>query len=334
MCLKRELNWEDIKHISIYEQLNLWYELVGTRTLYQPILSPFRPDTNIGGNVYLDNYKGKIVLADFSKRGTRLHNVDIFNALMILNNWNFGQMCDYIKSRNKLEFQPKINETVDKKCYITPSVLKGFYRPTLDYFATYDITHSDLLKDKHINCDRLFVNRWDKVNKQRVLETWQMKPCHIVYTFESGNYKLYQPLEENNKARWALSNTNKDDYFLVKGDKSSLFIGSSYKDVKCGLKALSLTGSGLAFQNESVDLKGIKKDIWQWIYSHDLIIVCGDNDNAGRAYQEKLVGEISENHSNCKGFIYPENLPSTNAYGKKIKDVAEIYRFNKKLITI
>jgi len=73
---------------------------------------------------------------------------------------------------------------------------------------------------------KLFVNRWDKINKKRTIETWQMKSCHVLYTFPSGNYKLYQPLEENNKSRWALSNTNKDDYFITKGDKSSLFIGN------------------------------------------------------------------------------------------------------------
>lgn len=332
MCLKRELNWEDIKHISIYEQLNLWYDMVGTRTLYQPILSPFRPDTNIGGNVYLDQYKGKIVLADFSNR--QFHNVDVFSGLMLYHNWTFGQMCDYIKSRKKLEFQPKINETIDKKCYITPHPLNGFYRPTLDYFATYDITHKDLLKDKHINCDKLFVNRWNKISKQRIVETWQMKHCHIVYTFPSGNVKLYNPLEENNKARWSLSNTNKEDYFIVEGDKSSLFIGSSYKDIRVGLKALNLTGSGLAFQNESVDLKSVKEALWAWIYSHNFIIICGDNDAVGKAYQEKLFVEISKNHSNCIEYVFPENLPEKNQYGKKNKDIAEIYRFDKSLIKI
>lgn len=332
--LKKAVDWSDIKHISIYEQLNLWYELVGTRNLYQPILSPFRADTNIGGNVYLDHYKGKIVLADFSCIGTRLHNLDIFNGLMMYHNWTFGQMCDYIKSKKQLSFQPKIVDAVDKKCYVNYQKIDGFYKPTLDYFATYDITQQDLIRDGHINCEKLFVNRYDKINKQRAVENWVMKPCHVLYRFPSGNVKLYQPLEENSKARWALSNTNKDDYFITKGDKSSLFIGTSYKDIKCGLKALSLTGSGLAFQNESVDLKSIKEVVWQWIYSHELIIICGDNDNAGKAYQEKLFGEISKNHSNCKEFIFPENLPEKNQFGKKNKDIAEIYRLDKTLIKL
>jgi len=330
--LRKPVDWSDIKHISIYEQLNLWYELVGTRNLYQPILSPFRADTNIGGNVYLDHYRGKIVLADFSCRD--FHNIDIFNALITYHNWSFGQMCDYIKSKNqKLSFQHRIVEEIDKKCYITPNVLNGFYKPTIEYFNTYGISHKNLYDDGHLNADKIFVNRYNKIDKKRVIETWQMKTCHLIFKFKSGNMKLYQPLESDSRSRWCLSNTNKDDFFIIKGDKSSVTIGSCYKDVRVFINSLKLTGSGIARQNESLPKNVEEAFDWEWIFSHEKIYLTYDLDRAGEVFKQALINYISQ-HRELQVFEYPTNLPCKNAFNKTIKDVGELYRFDKTLICI
>lgn len=323
--LKKAVDWQDIKHISIYEQLNLWYELVGTRNLYQPILSPFRTDTNIGGQVYLDDYKGRIVLADFSCR--EFHNIDIFNALIVYHNWNFGQMCDFIKSKNKLTFQPKIVEEIDKKCYITPNVLNGFYKPTIEYFSTYQISHKNLFLDKVLNCDKIFINRYDKVSKRRLIETSVMPPTHVLYSFPSGNYKLYEPLNE--KCRFPVSNTNKNDLWIIDNKSDFLVISTSYKDIRVCSNILNC--DSISPQNESIPKNTentFSKDIWGWIYSHKTILVIGDQDTTGRNYQVRLGEEMSKYHDNVHQFSYPENIEEKNKYGKKNKDIAELFRYD------
>lgn len=320
--MRKPPKFSEIKSLGISEQLSIWGGLVGTTQLYKPILSPFREDSKIGGGVFLDEYKGKIVLTDFTN--SKYHNVDVFSAIMMLKGMNFPQMCEYL---SKGHVYHPIKESVDTKCYITPNLIEGFYKPIVDYFNTYDITIEDLRTDGHANADKLYVNRWDKKLKKRTLETFVPKYAHVLYRFPSGNVKLYQPLEENEKLRWAISNTNKNDFFRCRGNDKNLFIGSSYKDIKVGVRLFSDGANGLAFQNEGLNLKTLNNEIWDFIDKHQNIIICGDKDSAGVKYTKELKQQIP------KALIweYPET-PEKNQYNKKIKDIAEVYRYDKNLI--
>ncbi len=323
MNLKDNYNFsfKEIRDIleNEHEQLNLWREIVGTSQLYEPVLSPFRSDSNLG-NVYLDKYQGSIVLTDFSNRV--FHNTNVIKALVILKGRQ--EAYNYIGcNSNSTYVSKKSGETINKKCYISFQPVP-LYKQTLDYYATYGITQAQLEFDGIKNSPTIKLNKWDKKLGERTIVNLNLGFTQAIFTFPSGNCKVYQPLRTD-KSKWLASNATKSDTFKIDyGNRELIVISSSHKDIRVAVNALNHQGSGIAPQSEGVPVKPentFNSEAWEFIKSHERIIVAGDLDTAGKAFTESI-----GNYLNVEKFVYPENLPTVNSYGKKNKDLAELYR--------
>jgi len=322
MNLKDNYNFSfnEIRDISESEQLNLWREIIGTSQLYEPVLSPFRSDSRIGGQVYLDKHKGKIVLTDYTDK--QFHNTDIIDALVILKGRQ--EAYNYIGcSTNSTYVSKKSGETINKKCYISFQPVP-LYKQTLDYYLSYGITQAQLEFDGIKNSPTIKLNKWDKKLGERTIVNLNLGFTQAIFTFDSGNCKVYQPLRTD-KSKWIASNATKSDTFKIDyGNRELIIISSSHKDIRVAVNALNHQASGIAPQSEGVPTKPentFNSEAWEFIKSHERIIVAGDLDTAGSKFTEVL-----GNYLNAEKFVYPENLPAVNKYGKKNKDLAELYR--------
>ncbi len=309
-----------LSEFSDQDQLDLWYELIGTRQLYKPILSIHRPDNKIGGQVYLDYYRGKYRLTDFTNK--EFHNIDVFDAIKLKYGFNQSELLDFLKNKSCHPSPRKVKEILDKKCYINFQPLDGYYKSTIEYFKTYGITQEQLWNDGVRNAHSLVVNHYNKKQGERAIFHFHPKKCHAIYTFPSGNCKIYQPLEED---RFPISNTNKEDVWKIDNGSEYLIIGTSYKDIKCATNTCDNLVDSLCGQTEGLPTvleNAFNEATWKWILQHPNILIAGDDDVTGRKYTQRLVEFIPQ----AIAFEYPE-LPKLNQYNKKIKDLGEIYRY-------
>ena len=308
-----------ISEFSDNDQLDLWYELIGTRQLYKPVLSCLRPDNKIGGNVYLDYYRNKYRLTDFTNK--EFHNIDVFDAIKLKYGFNQAELLDFLKNRSCSPSPKRVRESIDKKCYLNFQPFDGYYKSTIEYFKTYGITQEQLWADGVRNTSSIHVNLFSKKKQSREVFIFHPKRCHAIFTFEGGNSKVYQPLEED---RFPLSNTTKEDVWKIDNGSEYLIIGSSYKDIRVACNITSNLIDAISPQSEGLPVmieKAFIEEVWKWILKHKSILICGDDDAAGHKFQQRLVDYIPQ----AIGFKYPE-LPKYNLYNKKNKDLSEIWR--------
>lgn len=140
------------------------------------IKSPFRKDNNPTCGFYYSK-KGRLYLHDF---GTDEY-FDVFEV---------------VKRKYGLSFYKAMNKIIDEKDQFSTEIRSELDAPELEfipgannfsYFYTYGITDETLLKHGVSNARAIYVNEsltWRATEKNPI----------FVYSFPSGNFKLYRPL--------------------------------------------------------------------------------------------------------------------------------------------
>ncbi len=312
----RRLDLNFGRDLSIENQLYIWSKLI----LEEPAIigkmycNPCRIDNN--PTCPLSVYKGSVCLVDFSGVSNKslfmyeaicqiceLETYDEFYSLVIktLEDGEKDIECntssEYTVERKSMAVQPTRNQK--------GNIVYG--RNIIDYYSTYGISVEDLYKSKAYPV-------WYYTIEDRIYEV--QKDLCVVLKLQDA-FKIYYPLRSENK--W-FSNTTKDNYWYFKGT-DTLVITTSHKDalvvhINTGYSVYAPVSEKVHYTTEQLNL----------IRSHKRIISLGDGDSAGESFNE-----YNRSIFKCEVIdisLYSDNI---NSFGKKTKDISEIYRYDKQL---
>lgn len=288
-------------------QLKLWRELIFNMdiNLYEKVTNPLRTDSKPGCWLY-ESTNGNIVLADFGYKHISLIEAikTKFGDLKILSNYKLDKKEDMPESK------------IDKTTYIDFEILMddgkyAYTKDALKYYKTYGITLSQLRKDRTYCIERYNISKY--YSGERVtLQTITYPEVCMGFVYDSGNKKIYFPNRKENK--W-LSTTKSSDFDLIKGN-NKIILCSSKKDARVAHNLTKCT----TFAGVSESFKYTKEQI-ELISSYEEIYSLGDADAAGNKFNLN-----NENIFNATTIDITKYSSIINKYGKKCKDIAEIYR--------
>lgn len=302
-----------IENLSVYNQLNAWSFILGFNAkLNDKIKSPFRID-NTPLSCWLEVHNGKVILTDYAC--AEFHNVGLYKAFKLLNpTYTPQQIFNVIGSLTIGNFSigtTIVSNKIKKEMSYEIRTHNGkfsFTENEKNYWESYGISLKQLINDKVFSCKSFSINDFKTINVE----------MSFVMLLQN-NFKIYNPL--NVKGKW-FSNTNNDNYWYIKNNSDTIVITTSYKD--CRVIA-NMTGySSFAPVSEIAKLTYEQKTL---IESYKNIIVIGDGDTTG--------DNFAISYNNLYGYdyiIFPQTYrQKTNKYNKKIKDLAELYRYDNSI---
>lgn len=325
----RRVTYNYGKDLSIDLQLKLWQKLIFNRDikLNELTTNPLREDRTASCCLFED-LRGSVSLLDYGiSAHLKVNNNDrlsLYEAIVIKYKKNADDIIHNYITLNNIENKTENNITKsrDSKTYL-------YFQKYIDedgdvlyteeaskYYDTYGISIEDLIKTNVYSVKSYFISKIEE--GERVTTTVKPYPelC-MAMELQNSKLKIYYPKRENRK--W-YSNTTMSNYWFIKGSEK-LILCTSHKDM---LVVHNLTGASVySSMNETVSYSKEQKEL---ISSYDFIYSLGDGDNAGKKYNDRnveLFGAIVIDISDYNGII--------NSYGKNCKDIAEIYRLDKKL---
>lgn len=237
---------------------------------------------------------------------SNLHNISYKEAVKLVVDTLEGNKSDYIKIKPIDDFKFEISNTE-----IYPYFRK-FSESDLNYWNTFCISLKTLNKYNVNVCDRVFM-----FGKKDPLEL-KYSPSNPIfsYTFRTGGYKVYRPLNPTKRGKF-FSNVNEwDVQGLAQLPESgkTLIITSSLKDVmvidECELPSIAPQGEGISIPEKIVD----------YLYAcFEDIYVLYDSDDAGYKYSKKISEQFG-----FKSIFIPEEFGV-----KDISDFAKKYGLEK-----
>lgn len=286
------------RQIPLEEQLSLWAEFVFKQsvTIGKAVNSPIREDNNPSCMLVRPNNGDKILLYDFVYN--KYYSLEkVFKIL----NLSLNDSLTLVATLDK----PKIKYKKSNKGFNL--VIEELTEEAKNYFKEYGINEL-LLNRAGVSSIKIWTyNDY----------SYAANDLAVVYTYPSGKFKMYRPYNKDYK--W-ISTTSKSDYNYIEGD-NIVVICTSLKDA---MVVFSLTGHSV-FSPVSESCSYTEEQILL-IKSHELVFTLGDADAAGKRFNEKNVSLFDSIIIEIGSFT---NI--VNSYGKKCKDIAEIFRFNNKL---
>jgi len=285
--------------------------------------SPLRKDKNPSFGIYYNKHYNKLMFNDYNGTGgdvfTFVQKLFSFNTIteglnqinqdFDLNltpqyNTNFKVQPANIKNISSL----KITSEDDFKKVLQIEV-QPFSQEDIKYWNQFHISETTLRKFKVYSVKKLFRNKI----LNRVYN--DLSPMYG-YLFNSGNIKIYRPLEESRFEKWR-SNCNNDTdlqgYAQLPLMGELLIITKSLKDVMClyemGIPSIAPHGEG-----QYIDINILKELQTRFT----TILSLFDNDDAGKKYTIKFY----ENY-NIIGFTINDDFKS-----KDISDLIVKTNFN------
>jgi len=295
----RKINYDFGKCFNEEQQLDLWGKLVYKSKVNfgKKYINVLREDKNPG--CFFTIYNGLVCLVDFC------HNpktITLYSALKELYpEENFNTLIE--ENINKELISRKSYEKIKSELYFDK--LPNLTDRCRKYYNTYGI--NSLEKVNGYSVFKFFCNRYIDIYPE----------ICVGFELQNNRNKIYFPLREENK--W-FSNTNENNYWFIEGN-DSLYISTSHKDI---LVIHNLTGASV-FSPMSETMKYTDHQI-KLISKYDKIYVVGDGDKEGQKfnnYNKELINAVP--------IDITEYSDITNKYGKKCKDISEIYRLDREL---
>lgn len=293
----------DYKNFLSYE-LDIWCWVLGFRLhLGQRFCNPMRNDNHAG--VWLEQYKGRIVLVDFGDR--TFLNMTVFDAVMYTYGIDFKQALDKISREFKITNNIVKHRTKSKpfNFYLSyiPWQVNGkdvFVEHDRDYWSQYGINSSQLEEDNVKSCKAIQYNTKSSPDSLRLYETSPSYAIHV-----NNHIKCYNPYSQ---PKWLSTCTEQDvgAYDKLK-DSDTLIITKSYKDCR----VLRNAGyESVWLQNEGVSLPFEYLIKFQQ-YNNKFILF--DNDEAGIKAGKELA-TFANSFDNSYHHVYLEQgLPKDPA---------------------
>lgn len=276
---------------------------------HELVVSPFRSDTSPRCFFEVDLNRGKLRFTDYADprviRGIKMRNIDCFDAVQVFFGFNnFYQALDYIKRRlitgkniSPIKERPKPVVTSRKKKMEILINTREFLIQDRDFWETrYLISKENLYEDKVF-----------PLKEYRLLHTksgeHRFTPRNIAYAyteFESGNKKIYSPLDK--KEYKFITNCDENDVGgMLTSIKSGrlLIITKSYKDYRV-LRNLGLNVRWL--QNEGMFPKD--RNFWELLKEFTQVKILFDNDFTGISAATELMGMINKLYPNKASFFH------------------------------
>lgn len=277
--------------------------------------NPLRKDNSPGCNYWYS--KGRLLLADYADK--TYHNKDCFGLVMVKYGCSFRDALELINQEFKLGLGHSTH--VPKKRVILKKSVPNKKQKTVitydpgiwqlkdkKYWSQWDISRTQLEEDGVLTP---MLIRFETESGSRVYRPWML--CYI-YTFPSGNIKIYQPYSIDKK--WMTNTTTNDIGCFDSLDATGqlLIITKSYKDCRI---LRNMGYQSIWVQNEKVK---IPDEILQDLNKRfERIILLYDNDETG-IDGAKSLSELYNSKCSVQKFI-PAHYPLH--YG--IKDTAEFY---------
>lgn len=296
----RTINYNFGSTLNIEQQLDLWGKLVYHHKVYfgRKYINTLREDKNPG--CVFTVFKDMVCLVDFNYEPK---TITLYHTLRQL----------YPETNFNLLIAENINkELVDKKNRVKTSEttlyfekLKELTKDCLNYYNTYGI--NDLSKVNGYSVYKYYCNKFYDVFPE---------VC-IGFELQNNKSKLYYPFRKENK--W-ISTANESNYWFIEGNEK-LYISTSHKDI---LVIHNLTGASVfSPMNETVKYTDHQLKL---LSKFEEIYVVGDGDKQGQKFNV-----YNENTLNAKIIDLTPWSETENKYGKKCKDISEIYRLDKEL---
>lgn len=325
----RRVTYDYGKSLSLNLQLKLWQELIFNRDikLNELTTNPLRDDKTASCCLFEDR-RGLISLLDYGiSAHLKVNNNDrlsLYEAIVIKYKRSADEVIHNYITLNKIEnkIEDNIVKSRDSKTYLYFQKYKDengnvlYTEEASRYYSTYGITIEDLLKTGVYSVQSYFISKIE--DGERTTTTVKPYPelC-LAMELQNSRMKIYYPKRENRK--W-YSNTTMSNYWFIKGS-DKLVLCTSHKDM---LVVHKLTGASVySGMNETVSYSKEQKEL---INSYKHIYTLGDGDNAGKKFNERNIELFDANVieiSDYNGII--------NKEGKNCKDIAEIYRLDRKL---
>lgn len=305
-------DWGDLSPLSLSDQLQIQYNILGCSVkLKEPVLSPFRSDNNIG-SCQLENYKDNIVLTDYSVR--KYHNINIIDGIKLKYNCNFHQAVQIVGNiLNKPLYKiGKLRSVPKKQIHIAFGTklkdnLPAYSYEDVEYQKSYGITISELYSDQVYSISQYSVNG---------IVTYT-KDCSYAMCL-NNRVKIYRPFQDKkNKQK---CNTNLEDYQYFDHQSKILVITSSYKDARVVYNNTKY--DVITLQSETQKITDNQRQFIE-DKAYDKIYVIMDGDQAG----DLSCDEYQKYGYTCVYFPF-EHRDKINSFGKTVKDIAELYRYN------
>jgi hypothetical protein len=286
---KAQYSYTDIKYV---DQLRLWQHIIGryvTVNKTDTFCNPLRPDRKPG--CYLREYNGVILLTDWAR--PEYNRYTCFHAYADLLGYSLREVAtEILNGKDNFilpQFKDKIIE-LPKRKEITFEARK-WKSYDVDYWSRKGITREQLEKDGVYSVERFAVDG----------HLYYSNGHCYAYTFPSGNVKLYQPF--NKEAKW-ISNTIKEDVWIIGEETENCVISKAYKDAR---EIHNLTGMRTyAFLNER-----IVPEVEDW--NHWSTFILYDNDVSGITGAFRVADNINRS--------LPKFIPKE--LGKDIDEVIE-----------
>jgi len=193
-----------------------------------------------------------------------------------------------------------------------------YTKDSLKYYNSYGISKEMLYNDKIFCVSNYTFSRVIKGERENSVVKPFPEIC-MVLELQNQRAKIYYPLRKEFK--WFSNTTISNYWYNHKDNKDIIILCTSHKD---GRVVYNTLGCG-TFAPISETCSYTKEQI-ELIKSYNKIFTLGDGDLAGEKF----------NKSNIEIFgAIPINIQEyncyTNSYGKKTKDISEIYRLDKEL---
>lgn len=310
----RKVDYNFLIGVPIELQLQLWSDLVFKKRvlLGESLLSPLRPDNNPSCKLQVNN-QGVVRFLDYSDINCKkTFGIDLFQVLNILYNYNYSESCQLIYSyiNGKTIFlsdnSPKIKKSFIAFDYYTYGGSPAYTKECQEYYKSYGISIRNLVQDRVYCLKTIYY-------KNSILYP---KELAIGFELQNERKKIYFPFGKN---KW-YSNTTNGNFWLVEGNED-LIITTSHKDARVAHNLTKKTTFSPMSEAIHLNVSTI-----EMLKQYKNITVLGDGDATGQVFNRNM-----QEIFNCKIINISDYADIDNDYGKKCKDISEIYRLDKNL---
>jgi 5S rRNA maturation endonuclease (ribonuclease M5) len=271
-----------------------------------------RPDKHPSCNLQINN-SGVVKFLDYSDIDCKkTFGIDLFKVLNILYGYDYSKSCEliykYIQGKTIFlsDNSPKIKKSFIAFDYYIKNGNPAYTKECKDYYKSYGISIKNLVLDEVYFLKTLYY-------RNTILYP---KELAIGFDLQNERKKIYFPFGEN---KW-YSNTTSGNYWLIKGS-NDLIITTSHKDARVAHNLTNKTVFAPMSESSHINIS-----IIEMLKQYDNILVLGDGDRAGQEFNQRMI-----NTFNCKSIDITNYSDIDNDYGKKCKDISEIYRLDKQL---
>jgi len=310
----------NISHINqeqvIFDALGFW------PMPKKRIRSPFRNDRT--PSAYFDYKKGKLVFFDWADPDN--NKLDCWDIYMRAKN------CTFAEAVRGYDVAPKVDlprfYMDDEEVRIHFDVC-DYTEEAEDYWAQFGITTKQLASDGVFQCSYYRFN--SKMGKELFIEKEPEDICFAMVLkcpLGGERTKIYRPLAKDKKHKWTSDFTPDMFWYNRCGAEmsSSVFIGSSYKDIRVvgNLYDVDCIAPAVSETCNASTLAGMP--LMKLLKKYEEVIVGMDFDSAGHKSMHQWSKALKFHSINHRLRLVKE---LSDGNGGSIKDYADLYKYDQ-----